>query len=188
MARRRVGLGSLVGLLAVFFFGIGLLQRMWTFHAALSLAQGNAAHLEKLYESSLDETADWRNKYDVDMKQVTEALEEKVKLIQDLEAKIENLKKTKEDLEVKMAVLKEELFEEKEKCEKVEKSESTQIEDRDLQRELICVSKFIWLLYTVHSHCKSLFPCRYFENLERIAQFGQVVQPFCVLYQLGITF
>eukprot|EP00250_Pteridium_aquilinum_P024597 c29312_g1_i1 orf=239-637(+) len=121
-SRRKVGVGSLVGLLAVLFFGLVLFQRMWTFHSALSLAQGNAAHLEKLYDEALDEAADWRNKYDADVKKVTQELEEKVKLLKSLEGKTESLQKENQALEEKMAVLKGELLEEKQKCETATKA------------------------------------------------------------------
>ncbi|KAH7302157.1 hypothetical protein KP509_23G058800 [Ceratopteris richardii] len=99
MARRRIGLGSLIGLLAILFFGVVLLQRMWTFHAALSLAQGNAAHLERLYEESLNEAADWRNKYDTDLKQEMKTNEEKDKLIQALKARVDMLEKVEQSAE-----------------------------------------------------------------------------------------
>lgn len=110
-------MGSLVGFLALLFFGLVLIQRMWTFNSALSLAQGNAAHLERLYDEALDEAADWRNKYDADLKKVNEALEESAKLYKDLEAKMESLQKVNQDFEEKVEALKGELLEEKQKCE-----------------------------------------------------------------------
>lgn len=83
---------SLFGLIVFMVFGVFLLQRMWTVQSDLRHAQSNSAHLDRLYDEALDEVADWRNKYDADIKKADESLQEKTKNIETLELEAKSLR------------------------------------------------------------------------------------------------
>ncbi|KAJ7541043.1 hypothetical protein O6H91_10G042900 [Diphasiastrum complanatum] len=87
----KFGIGTLFSLILMVIAGVAIFQKLWSVQLDLNEARLNKFHIQKLYNDVLDEVADWRRKYDDEVKVTQEHRQSLKQVLQKLHEKDDNI-------------------------------------------------------------------------------------------------
>ncbi|CAN6462204.1 unnamed protein product [Victoria cruziana] len=98
----RTGGFSFAGLIIVMVIGFTVYLRLWKVSSSISLqdAQVMRSQFDRAQNEALDESAEWRMKYDEEVQRSGKFLQELIRVREELERKIEEAEKSKGDLAI----------------------------------------------------------------------------------------